>query len=170
MILLFNMNLIANQFCLRRQFKMHSILRGHYKNVLYIGNGALISSKISNVFYGGNNGSCLKDSIYILSVYQWCGIGSSIKLDLLQNQELNTLKIWFQDGDNRLYRIKIYIIFDNKETQIYNDFTKSVFIITFPQQMVSGFRILNVAGNTYNSNLHFIKAEAYYKFQVNKLQ
>ncbi|CAD8211021.1 unnamed protein product [Paramecium octaurelia] len=163
MILFFNMPIIANQYCLRRQVKIKSIIRGNYKNVLHIQNGALISSKSSNKFYGGNNGICLKDAAYITSIYQWCQQGYSIVLVFLQKYELNTLKIWFWDGDNRIYRIKIYTQLESQETQIYDGFTKSVFTISFPDQVVSGVRILNVAGNTYNTHLHLIKIEASYK-------
>ncbi|CAD8058059.1 unnamed protein product [Paramecium primaurelia] len=167
MLLIFNMPVISNQKCLTRQTKIKSIIRGNYQNVLHLYKGALISSRITNGFLGGNNGCCLRDSIYTLSTYTWSPTGQSITLDLLQKYELNTLKIWFWDGDNRFYRIRIYIIFENSETQIYDNFAQSVFTIKFSDQMVKGFRILSVAGNTYNPYLHFIKVEAYYQLQMN---
>ncbi|CAD8113199.1 unnamed protein product [Paramecium sonneborni] len=161
LLLLFNVS--GSQCCLARQAKIKSIIRGYKKNVLHQCNGALISSKILNGFLGGNNGSCLRDTIYTLFTYTWSSTGYSITFDLTQKYELNTLKIWFWDGDNRFYKIQIYIILESSETQIYDNFVQSVFTIYFPDQMVKGFRILNVAGNTYNSYLHLIKMEAYYK-------
>ncbi|CAD8187996.1 unnamed protein product [Paramecium octaurelia] len=162
-ILLINMSLIANQLCLRQQAKVKSIIRGHYKNAFSQSKGALITSKLLNGFLGGDNGSCLRDTIYTLSAYTYSQIGYSINLGLFQKQEINTLKIWLWDGDNRYYNIKIFIILDGQETQIFNNLAKSILTLTFPSQIVSGFRILNVAGNTYNQFLHIIKFEGFYK-------
>ncbi|CAD8117460.1 unnamed protein product [Paramecium sonneborni] len=143
---------------------------GTIKNTLQLKNGALISSRKSKSFLEGNDGSCMRDSIYTLSTFQQSSTGNSIIFDLLQKYKLNTLKILFCNGDNRQYKIGIYIKFDNKETLIYDCYAKSILKITFPDQQVSGFRILNVAGNTYNIHLNFIKIEAFYQLQMNKLQ
>ncbi|CAD8209881.1 unnamed protein product [Paramecium octaurelia] len=157
------MSLIANQLCLRQQAKIKSIIRGHYKNAFSQNKGTLITSKILNIFVGGDKGSCLRDTIYTVTVYTLSLVGYSIDFWLLQKYEINTLKIWLWDGDNRQYNIQIFIIFDGQETQIYNNLAKSLLTLTFPSQIVSGFRILNVAGNTYNPQMHVIKVEGFYK-------
>ncbi|CAD8192399.1 unnamed protein product [Paramecium pentaurelia] len=132
MLLIFNIQKIANQQCLVSKAKIRSIIRGHQIDVVNQKKGALISSKKQNGFLGGNNGSCLRDTIYTLTGYTSSSLGQSVKLELLQNYELNTIKIWFWDGDNRFYRIQVYIIYENSETQIYDNFAKSIFTIKFP--------------------------------------
>ncbi|CAD8133603.1 unnamed protein product [Paramecium octaurelia] len=163
LILLINISIVANQLCLRQQAKIKSIVRAHYKNAFSQYKGALISSKILIGFVGGNNGSCLRDNIYTFNLYTESPIGYSIDLALIQKYEINTLKIWFWDGDNRYYNVKITILLDGEETQIYNNLARNILTITFPSQIVSELRILNIAGNTYNTQLHVIKVEAFYK-------
>ncbi|CAD8132573.1 unnamed protein product [Paramecium octaurelia] len=162
-ILLINMSLIANQLCLRQQAKIKSIIRGQYKNAFSQNKGTLITSKMLNIFVGGDKGSCLRDTIYIITVYTLSSLGYSINFGLLQKYEINTLRIWFWDGDNRQYNIKIFILFDGHETQIYNNLANSILTVTFPSQIISGFRILNVAGNTVNTQMHILKVEGFYK-------
>ncbi|CAD8213491.1 unnamed protein product [Paramecium pentaurelia] len=109
-----------------------------------------------------------RDTIYIIGGaygYQWCRIGQSIQVDLIQKYELNTIKIWLWDQDNRVYRVKVFIKFQNIETKIYeSNLAQSVVTIRFPDQLVEQFRIYNTYGNTYNIGLHVIKVEAYYQF------
>ncbi|CAD8190277.1 unnamed protein product [Paramecium pentaurelia] len=152
----------TNQICLNKYNQMLSIIRGNYKNVLHLMNGAIISSRKQNGFLGDNHGSCLNDAIYRITNYTWNLTGNSIIFELIQTYELNTLKLWFWDGDNRIYRFNIYIINETQESLIYDSTSNSIFTLTFTDQFVKGFRILNVSGNTIDQGVHLLKVEAYY--------
>ncbi|CAK67498.1 unnamed protein product (macronuclear) [Paramecium tetraurelia] len=173
-IILLDFSLITHQQCLKRQTTMRSITRGKYKNSLHISNGALISSTKENFFYKNNSGNCLRDTIYEVSGqtgFMYCMPGFSIQLKLLQKYELNTLKLWIWDRDNRLQTLQLYVKVGNLETKVYETtMAQSVVTITFPDQFVEEFRIFNIAGNTNNPGLHLIKVEAYYKLQITLLQ
>ncbi|CAD8143870.1 unnamed protein product [Paramecium octaurelia] len=173
-LILLDLSLLTHQQCLKRQATMRSIIRGKYKNALHISNGALISSKNEDVFVQRNSGSCLRDTIYEVNSstgFMYCMQGFSISLKLRQKCELNTLKLWIWDRDNRFQTFQAYVKVGNMETKIYEtNIAQSVVTIIFPDQFVEEFRIYNVAGNTYNQGLHLIKVEAYYKLQTNLLQ
>ncbi|CAD8215566.1 unnamed protein product [Paramecium octaurelia] len=170
-LLLYNIQLVVNTPCKRREAKLKSIIRGKYKNVLNYNMGALISSKQQNGFYVGIYGSCLRDNIYTITGgygYTSSVLGKSIIFDLQEYYELNTLKIWFWDQTYRFYRLKIYLIYNDVETIIYeSNFVQSITTINFPVQAVQSFKVYNLNGNTENTWLHIIKAEAYYKLQKN---
>ncbi|CAD8202682.1 unnamed protein product [Paramecium octaurelia] len=144
-LLLCNIQLVVNTPCNRREATLTSIIRGKYKNVLNYDMGTLISSKQQNEFSVGIYGSCLRDNIYtITSEYGFISseIGDSIIFDLQEQYELNTLKIWLWDQSNRFYRIKIYLIYQDVETIIYeSNFVQSITTITFPAQSVQGFKV-----------------------------
>ncbi|CAD8196073.1 unnamed protein product [Paramecium octaurelia] len=169
-LFILNFQLAANQVCKQRQARLYSILRGKYYNVLNQNRGGIISSKLSNSFAGGIQGSCIRDNTNYINGsfgYTACGIGLSIIFDLVQQYQLNTLKIWLWDQDDRFYRIKVYLIYNDLKTQIYeSNFAQQAITITFSDQQVQQFQIYNVNGNTYNVGLHNIKLEAYYKIQT----
>ncbi|CAK56681.1 unnamed protein product (macronuclear) [Paramecium tetraurelia] len=178
MIILIFIHLIieSNSICLKNQNYFLSIIRGNYKNVLQKNGEAIISSRLQNGMKAGKDGSCLNDSMYDLDIYTWNYHGQSIAFQLRQVYELNTLKIWFWDGDSRIYRFKIYIQNENQEKLVYDGTGKSIFILKFPDLFVSRFRlqsiisfffkiilsIVNVSGNTFNNQMHLLRAEAYY--------
>ncbi|CAD8179251.1 unnamed protein product [Paramecium pentaurelia] len=170
-LLLLNTQLDAYQLCFKRQARIRSILRGNYQNALNQNRGALISSKLQNGFAGGVQGSSLRDNIYTITGgfgYTASAIGNSIIFDLQQQYELNTLKVWLWDQDDRVYRLKVYLIQNDVETQIFeSNFVQKILTIKFPDQQVQKFKIYNVNGNTYNVGLHIIKIEGLYKLQTN---
>ncbi|CAD8201710.1 unnamed protein product [Paramecium pentaurelia] len=170
-LLLFNFELVYNQACQRREARLKFITRGKYKNVLNYNMGALISSKVINGFSGGNQGSCYRDTIYTITGgygFTASALGNSIIFDLQEQYQLNTLKIWFWDQSYRFYTIKIYLIYNDVETIIYEStLVQSITTIKFSDQSVQKFKIYNENGNTQNTGLHIIKAEAYYKLQTN---
>ncbi|CAD8137807.1 unnamed protein product [Paramecium octaurelia] len=170
-LLLYKIQLVVNTPCNRREAKLKSIIRGKYKNVINYNMGTLISSKQQNGFAVGIYGSCLRDNIYTITGgygFTSSAIGNSIIFDLQEQYELNTLKIWLWDQSYRFYRIQIYLIYQQVETIIYeSNFAQSITTITFPVQSVQGFKVYNLNGNTQNTGLFIIKAEAYFKLQTN---
>ncbi|CAK66918.1 unnamed protein product (macronuclear) [Paramecium tetraurelia] len=130
--------------------------------------GGLISRSQISI---SNTDSCLRDNAYIVyGNFGYTGglIGASIIIDLQQTYELNTFKIWFYDLDDRLYTIRVYVIYNNIEKIIYqSSHGQSITTITFPDQQVKKFKILNVNGNTYNIGLNVLKVEAYFRIQKN---
>ncbi|CAD8116045.1 unnamed protein product [Paramecium sonneborni] len=169
-LLFLNTQLEAYQICQKKQAKFRSIIRGDYQNMLNYYRGVVISSKLQNGFAGGLQGSSLRDNIYMISgIYGFTAtsIGNSIIFDLQQQYELNTLKIWLWDQDDRVYRIKVYLIYKDIETKIYeSNLAQTIVTITFPSQQVQKFKIYNVNGNTYNDGLHIIKIESFYKLET----
>ncbi|CAD8187962.1 unnamed protein product [Paramecium octaurelia] len=107
MLIFFSLVIDSNQTSLKSKDDMLSAIRGNYKNVLQKEEGAIISSKSQNGMKAGNNGSCLNDQMYDLEIYTWNSSGYSITFQLRQIYELNTLKIWFWDGNSRIYRFKM---------------------------------------------------------------
>ncbi|CAD8153679.1 unnamed protein product [Paramecium pentaurelia] len=87
------------QDCTSQLQELNSLLKRNHQNVLSYQAGALISSKMINYFYDGNNGDCLRDEIYKIlpygSFYTGCQLGQYISIRLLQRYLLNTLKLWF---------------------------------------------------------------------------
>ncbi|CAD8135878.1 unnamed protein product [Paramecium pentaurelia] len=166
---------ITKQNCIRQSNNLNSLLKRNHQNVLSYQSGALISSKNINYFQYGNSGVALKDEIYEIlplgEYFQYCYLGQSISIKLLQKYLLNKLKIWFWDYGYRhnqgirYYDIIVYAKLDKGKNIIYDsNLAISLMTIEFPDQFVEEFQILNVGGNTYNTFLHIMKVEAYYKF------
>ncbi|CAD8190580.1 unnamed protein product [Paramecium octaurelia] len=166
---------ITRQQCLTRFKELESILKRNHKNVLQQQVGALISLARQNQISDRNYGSFLKDDAYTImsdgvpSTY--CHISQKISISLMQKYLLNTFKIWLWDlgylynEGIRFYKIIVYAVLNGVQTKIYDsNLATSIVIITFPDQFVERFDVLNVGGNTYNTYLHIIKADAYYKF------
>ncbi|CAD8212531.1 unnamed protein product [Paramecium pentaurelia] len=166
---------ITKQYCIRQSNNLYSVLKRNHQNVLSYQSGALISSKTINYFQYGNNGVVLRDEFYKILPYgvyfTRCQLGQSISIILLQKYLLTTLKIWFWEYEYlhnkgiRYYDIIVYAKLDQGKNKIYDsNLAISLMKIEFPEQFVEEFQIVNVGGNTYNSGLHIIKVEAYYKF------
>ncbi|CAD8094314.1 unnamed protein product [Paramecium primaurelia] len=170
MLLYINTLISWQKNCFIKKAEIISIIRGNYKSALNVNTGSLISSKNQNSFYGGMIGSCLRNEIYQFLGYTFCSLGYSITLDLIHNFELNTLKLWFRDEDYRVYSVKVFLINQDHEIQIYDGTAYSIITLTFPDQLVKGFRILNANGNTGNEWMHLIKVDAFYKLQTTQLQ
>ncbi|CAD8203724.1 unnamed protein product [Paramecium pentaurelia] len=161
---------ITHQNCSSINEKIQrSIIRGNYQNVLNQNQGNLIQSKNVIWFGGSIVGNFLRNAIYKVDGeigFLFCSIGYSLKVDLLQKYELNTVKIWLWNGDYRFYNIKVFIKLENTETKIYDsNQAQSIVTIKFPNQLVQSLRIYNTAGNTKDGGLQVIKVEAYDKFQ-----
>ncbi|CAD8188026.1 unnamed protein product [Paramecium octaurelia] len=165
----------TRQQCMRQFRELESILKKNHKNVLQYQVGALISRARQNGFRDGNYGSCLKDDAYTIMSdgvpYTSCFISQKISISLMQNYLLNTFEIWLWDlgyriGEGiRFYTIIVYAVLNGVQTKIYDsNLAISIVKITFPDQFVERFDVLNVGGNTYNSGLHILKVNAYYKF------
>ena len=77
---------------------------------------------------------------------------------------MNTFIFWLWDRSARTYGFVVYASDQNIETVILDSAAKQgVVKINFPDQMVKYFRIFNRNGNTSNTQLHIIKAMAFFK-------
>ncbi|CAD8190922.1 unnamed protein product [Paramecium pentaurelia] len=165
--------IVIGECCQTQEKIKKSIVRGGYKNVLHLNNGALISSRIMNYFNQGQIKSlCLRDSIYNTDWtqgYYACHQGGSIIIDLIQTYELNTLKLRIWDLQfTRWYNLEVYVIYNNIKTLIFQSLAQSVIAIKFKDQYVGQIEIFNRNGNTVHSKLEIIKIEAFY--QIRKQQ
>ncbi|CAK75726.1 unnamed protein product (macronuclear) [Paramecium tetraurelia] len=166
---------ITKQGCLSQIKVQELLLKRNHKSVLQQQAGALISQARHNFFWGGNLGSCLKDDAYTIIAkelpYTGCHINQNISISLMQKYLLNTFKIWLWDlgylwgEDIRFYTIIVYAVLNGVQTKIYDSkLATSIVKITFPDQFVERFDVLDAGGNTYNTDLHILKTDAYYKF------
>ncbi|CAD8129921.1 unnamed protein product [Paramecium sonneborni] len=168
---------ITKQDCIRQLNQQQLIISRNYQNVITYHSGALISSKIKNYFNNGDNSPCLRDNPYLVMPkpinigFTGCELGQYISILFMQKYLLNTLKIWFWDFDYlnnqevRSYNINVYVKIDQVKKKIFEShLAKSIMTIEFPDQFVEEFQVTNLGGNTYNSYLHIIKFEAYYKY------
>ncbi|CAD8119917.1 unnamed protein product [Paramecium primaurelia] len=173
LIILLYLIQITQQDCISSLKQQQLILKGNYKKVLHQQSGSVIQGAIFNQ---GNKGSCLKDDVYTIRddgvSYTYClYYTQSIKLKLMQKYLLNTLKIWLWEFDYlnnqqfRYYNLNIFANLNEEKNKIYeSEYASSIIKIHFPDQLVQEFQVFNIRGNTHNTALHIIKAEAYYKF------
>ncbi|CAD8198831.1 unnamed protein product [Paramecium pentaurelia] len=147
----------------------------NYLNVLNYHNGDLISSKNKNQFNDHNDGSPFRDEIYLVTSYfgfLMCSLEQSIQINLIQKYELNTLKIWLWDRNNRFYTMEVFIIFENVETRIYeNNQAQSILTIKFPAQKVESFRkqmIYKLNQKLSNDYIQYWRQYSQFNFTYNK--
>ncbi|CAD8150590.1 unnamed protein product [Paramecium octaurelia] len=167
---------VSNQECVRQIKASQSILNKNHKNVLQQYFGALIPHARYHRFLDGNYGSFLKDDAYTIMTNgvpytEIFFYNEKISVSPMQKYLLNTFKIWLWDFGYltnepiRFYTIIIYAVLNGVQTKIYDsNLATSIVTIAFPDQFVERFDVFNIKGNTFNTGLHIMKAEAYYKF------
>ncbi|CAD8063531.1 unnamed protein product [Paramecium sonneborni] len=156
-------------FCQCSQMRYRSKLRGNYKDVLKYDSGSLLVSRKTNLFRSTqSNGLLSRETIYQVdggTGYTYCALGGSIIVELHQVYELNTFIFWLWDRSPRTYGFIVYACYENIETVILDSVGQLVGVvrINFPNQMVKYFKIFNRNGNTSNTQLHIIKAMAFFQ-------
>ncbi|CAD8146594.1 unnamed protein product [Paramecium octaurelia] len=136
-----------------------SIIRGNYKDVASQFNGALISSARINTFWTpGIENSPLRNLLYYYPtgpnlhqghVVAW--LGQSIIVQFLQAYQINTVRFWMWDIDNRETDMQVFAIAADRKTEkvIFDDIRtkpnvlsfKNLSNINYNKQMLQRFRI-----------------------------
>ncbi|CAD8214443.1 unnamed protein product [Paramecium octaurelia] len=154
-----------------------SIIRGNYKDVASQYNGALLSTARVNTFWTpGIENSPLRNLLYYYPtgpgrlqghVVAW--LGQSIIVQFLQAYQINTVRFWMWDEDNRETDMQVFAIAADRKTEnvIFDDIrTKSnVNVVKISDQLVSGLRFYSRGGNNLDhSGTSIIKIQAFYAF------
>ncbi|CAD8128293.1 unnamed protein product [Paramecium sonneborni] len=159
-------------FCKEYQIqRFRSKIRGQYKNVIQEQRGALISNRNQISFAGTQlNRSPLRTEIYFVNGgrgYTVQYIGRYMIVDLLQNYEINTIKMWMYDRDSylRTYDLKVYIQGSGGDKLLIyeNTVATSIIKIKFQNYFVKQILVYNNNGSSLNAYLHLFNCQAYFQ-------
>ncbi|CAD8130920.1 unnamed protein product [Paramecium sonneborni] len=166
--------LTAQQCRCECQYNKH-ILRGYYRNIMHQNSGVLLEQRnsiwlhlnqVQGLFFRDSIEQDRYTNLQTVGYTSCLQIMCKIRISLLQNFEINTLRIWMWDGDVRSYKFSVYAISENKEKLIsIQNAASGVTTICFPDQHVKEFVLYNLEGNTRNIQFHIIKIEAFYQFK-----